>query len=426
MVIPWVGFPLGDLLKRFEPTSQREVRRVHDAATIRRRCPGSAARCSTGRTSKGCASTRRCIRSTLLAVGLYGQALPNQNGAPLRLVVPWKYGFKGIKSIVKIRFTDDAAANTLEHRRAERVRLLRQREPAGRSSALEPGDRAAHRRGFSPRASRRCCSTATPIRSRTCTRAWICAVTSDGVARCERRAALPFSTSRWYSSPACVPLAWLLCGAFGWLGQSLGADPVKKLRARVRQDGPQLPAASRCWSPPSRQLSDLPHLLRLRRMLGLFAFFYVLLHFTVYLVLDLEFNFRTVFTDIAKRPYITIGFTGACCCSMPLAVTSTNGMMRRLGTPLAEAASPGLCDRILGVWHFYWQVKRDIREPLIYAGILASCSSIAGCGRGAAALAGAGLHRRPDLPQLRKELELQRLRQVGHSAACRRCRACSR
>src|SRR5256885_17056550 len=79
-----------------------------------------------------------------------------------------------------------------------------------------------------------------------------------------------------------------------------------------------------------RDLTVLPQLLRLRRMLGLFAFFYAVVHFTVYLVLDLELNFRLLGADIVKRPYITIGFS-ALLLLLPLALTSTNGMMRRLG-----------------------------------------------------------------------------------------------
>ena len=78
---------------------------------------------------------------TILAVGLYGEALPNQNGAPLRLVVPWKYGFKGIKSIVRIRFVE-ATSRGRSWQRAEPagVRLLLEREPRGGPPALEPGD----------------------------------------------------------------------------------------------------------------------------------------------------------------------------------------------------------------------------------------------------------------------------------------------
>ncbi len=76
---------------------------------------------------------------TILVVGLYGEVLPNQDGAPLRLAVPWKYGFKHIKSIVKIEVRREAAAQHLAGIGGQRVRLLRQREPDRRSSALEPG-----------------------------------------------------------------------------------------------------------------------------------------------------------------------------------------------------------------------------------------------------------------------------------------------
>src|SRR5438046_10296320 len=81
---------------------------------------------------------------------------------------------------------------------------------------------------------------------------------------------------------------------------------------------------------PVRELAGLPQLLRLRRMLGLFAFFYAVVHFTVYLVLDLELNFRLLGADIVKRPYITIGFS-ALLLLLPLALTPTNGLVRRLG-----------------------------------------------------------------------------------------------
>jgi len=121
---------------------------------------------------------------------------------------------------------------------------------------------------------------------------------------------------------------------------------------------------------PVRELTSQPQLLRLRRMLGLFVFFYVVLHFTIYLVLDLELNFATLGADIAKRPYITIGFT-ALLLLIPLAVTSTNGMMRRLGRRWQTLHRLVYLIAVLGVWHFYWQVKRDVREPLLYAGMLA-------------------------------------------------------
>ena len=76
---------------------------------------------------------------TIFAVGLYGEVLPNQDGAPLRLAVPWKYGFKGIKSIVKVKLCREAAAEHLAGIGRQRIRLLCEREPRRRSSALEPG-----------------------------------------------------------------------------------------------------------------------------------------------------------------------------------------------------------------------------------------------------------------------------------------------
>jgi sulfoxide reductase heme-binding subunit YedZ len=166
-----------------------------------------------------------------------------------------------------------------------------------------------------------------------------------------------------------IPLIWLTCGAFGWFGQDLGADPVKKLEHELGKTALNLLLITLLVT-PVRQLAGLPHLVRLRRMLGLFAFFYVAMHFTVYVVLDQELSFSSVLADIAKRPYITIGFL-ALLMLIPLAVTSTNRMMRRLGKRWQKLHRLVYVIAVLGVWHFYWQVKRDIREPLIYVGILA-------------------------------------------------------
>ena len=82
---------------------------------------------------------------TILSVGIYGKTLLNQNGAPIRLVVPWKYGFKSIKSIVKIEFVEDQPRNTWKRRHTARVRVLRERQPGRGSPALVAGDGAAHR-----------------------------------------------------------------------------------------------------------------------------------------------------------------------------------------------------------------------------------------------------------------------------------------
>jgi sulfoxide reductase catalytic subunit YedY len=105
MVIPWVGFPLGDLLKRFRPTSR--ARYVAFQTVLRPgEMPGQRFPVLDWPYVEGLRMDEAMHPLSILAVGLYGEVLPNQNGAPLRLVVPWKYGFKSIKSIVGIRFTE--------------------------------------------------------------------------------------------------------------------------------------------------------------------------------------------------------------------------------------------------------------------------------------------------------------------------------
>jgi sulfoxide reductase heme-binding subunit YedZ len=166
-----------------------------------------------------------------------------------------------------------------------------------------------------------------------------------------------------------APLAWMICGALQLFGASLGADPVKKLEHECGKTALNFLLLTLSVT-PVRTLIGLPQLLRLRRMLGLFVFFYAVVHFTVYLVLDLELNFPLLGADIVKRPYITVGFT-ALLLLVPLALTSTNGMMRRLGRRWQSLHRLIYVIAALAVWHFYWQVKRDVREPLLYLGMLA-------------------------------------------------------
>jgi methionine sulfoxide reductase catalytic subunit len=111
MVIPWLGFPLADLVRRLEPTGNAkyvEFTTLLDPEQM----PGQRSRLLPWPYIEGLRLDEALHPLTLLAVGLYGKTLPNQNGAPLRLVVPWKYGFKGVKSIVKMRFTDTQPQNT--------------------------------------------------------------------------------------------------------------------------------------------------------------------------------------------------------------------------------------------------------------------------------------------------------------------------
>jgi sulfoxide reductase catalytic subunit YedY len=111
MVIPWVGFPLAALIERFEPTSNAkfvEFRTLHD----RKQMPGQRRHVIDWPYLEGLRMDEARNPLTLMAVGLYGKVLPNQNGAPIRLVVPWKYGFKSIKSVVSMRFVETQPVTT--------------------------------------------------------------------------------------------------------------------------------------------------------------------------------------------------------------------------------------------------------------------------------------------------------------------------
>ncbi len=168
---------------------------------------------------------------------------------------------------------------------------------------------------------------------------------------------------------ACLlPFAQLLLAAFGLAGQSLGANPIEELIHQLGLWGLRLLLLTLAIT-PLRRITGKVWLLKLRRMLGLFSFFYVLLHFLSYAILDQGLNFAAIGEDILERPYITLGIT-ALMMLIPLAVTSTNGWMRRLGRRWKKLHQLVYVIAILGVWHFFWQVKLDTREPLVYAGIL--------------------------------------------------------
>ena len=174
---------------------------------------------------------------------------------------------------------------------------------------------------------------------------------------------------RWILKPllfvACLlPAVRLLAGAFGVGGISLGADPVAMLLHTCGRWTLNFLMITLCMRP----LRDFTHSviwLRFRRMFGLFAFFYVLLHFSVYLLLDQEGKVGALWQDIVKRPYITIGMLGLLLL-IPLAVTSTAKAQRRLGRRWTRLHRLVYVVAVLGVWHFWWQVKKDVREPLLY------------------------------------------------------------
>jgi sulfoxide reductase heme-binding subunit YedZ len=166
-----------------------------------------------------------------------------------------------------------------------------------------------------------------------------------------------------------VPLGKLALEAFAVAGLSLGANPVEELLHRLGRWGLKFLLITLAVT-PLKQLTGWAWLVRFRRMLGLFAFFYVAMHFTVYAGLDQGFALGPILEDVAERPYITIGAL-ALVLLLPLAVTSTNAMMRRLARRWKQLHRLIYVIAILGVWHFYWQVKLDTLEPTIYAAILA-------------------------------------------------------
>lgn len=165
-----------------------------------------------------------------------------------------------------------------------------------------------------------------------------------------------------------LPLLLLACEAFGIGGASLGTNPVERVQDTFGQWGLRFLVITLAVT-PLRDWFNAPWLVQLRRMLGLYAFFYVLMHFLTWLFLDQGLYWSGIVEDIAKRPFITIG-CAALLLLIPLAVTSTNGMMRRLGKRWKTLHRLVYLIALLGVWHYYWQVKKDVTEPLIYLTIV--------------------------------------------------------
>jgi sulfoxide reductase heme-binding subunit YedZ len=162
-----------------------------------------------------------------------------------------------------------------------------------------------------------------------------------------------------------LPLAWLCW--LGWQAQ-LGANPVETLSHRTGDWSLRFLLLTLAVT-PLRRLSGWNWLQKYRRMLGLFAFFYVCLHFSVYLIFDQFFDLAGIAEDVVKRPYITVGFAGWLLL-IPLAATSTHGMMKRLGRNWQRLHRLVYLIGVLGVLHYLWLVKADLTEPLLYGGLL--------------------------------------------------------
>ncbi len=164
-----------------------------------------------------------------------------------------------------------------------------------------------------------------------------------------------------------LPLAWIVYAVFTG---GLGANPVEGMIRELGLWGLRLLLLALAIT-PLRQLTGAAWLIRLRRMIGLYAFTYVVLHFTAYAVFDNSLSLTLIVEDIVERWYILVGVT-ALLMLIPLAVTSTQGWMRRLGRRWKQLHRLVYAAAMLGVFHFFMIVRADAwAEPMIYASILA-------------------------------------------------------
>jgi methionine sulfoxide reductase heme-binding subunit len=164
-----------------------------------------------------------------------------------------------------------------------------------------------------------------------------------------------------------IPMAGLVYNAFRG---DLGANPVETITNTTGIWTLRLLAITVAIT-PARWLTKWNPIITLRRMIGLFAFFYGTVHFLIYFVLDRSLMFDGLWEDIVKRPYITMGFS-AFVLMIPLAVTSTKGWIRRLGGRRWNLLHKLVyVSAVLGVIHYWWKVKLDVTDPMIYAAIVA-------------------------------------------------------
>ncbi len=163
-----------------------------------------------------------------------------------------------------------------------------------------------------------------------------------------------------------IPAAILIVDIFAG---TLGANPIEEIQDHFGNWSLRFILLTLTVT-PLRRISGWNWLIRFRRMLGLFTFFYVLMHFLTWLILDQELLLAAISEDIVERPFITIGFS-AFLILIAMAVTSTNGMRRRMGKRWQKLHYGAYVVGILGVWHYWWQVKLDASDPAIYAALLA-------------------------------------------------------
>jgi DMSO/TMAO reductase YedYZ heme-binding membrane subunit len=349
MVIPWVGFSLSEFIKRVEPQSKAKYVAFESFYNSKQMPAGRWAGIALPYV-EGLRMDEAMNPLTLLCVGLYGDVLPKQNGAPVRIVIPWKYGFKSIKSIARIKFVEKEPPITwrmsnpteygfysnvnpkVDHPRWSQAKERRIGEFFKRDTLMfngyATGGVPVQRHGF-----------AQELLMRKAAVFLLCL----------------------------APLAFLV-----WKGvrQDLSANPIEYI-TRATGDWTLRFLLLTLAITPARKLLKSPGLIRYRRMLGLFAFFYAVLHLTTYVWLDKFFDVPEMLKDVVKRRFITAGMLGFLAMA-PLAVTSTAGWIRRMGGRNWQRLHRLIyVSAAAGVVHFWWLVKSDIREPAAYGAALA-------------------------------------------------------
>ena len=332
------GDPVGRLPAR-RPRSSASSRRRARSTSRSRRCstreqmPGQQREpCSTGRTSRGCASTRRCTRSRSSPSGLYGKALPNQNGAPLRLVVPWKYGFKGIKSIVKIRFTETQPPTTWNRAAPDEYGFYANVNPAVDHPRWSQATRAPHRRvPAAPDAA------VQRLRASRWPRLYAgMDLRAELLSRCRRAAGRCPGSSR-ASSSARSSRSRPSRGAAA--RGELGANPIAAGAQPARPARADLPRRRRSRARRSRRSSAGPGRSGSAGCSASSPSSTPLLHVATYAGLDQLLDWRAIWEDVTKRKFIFVGFA-AFVLLVPLAVTSTQRRAQAAGLRALEAPPP--------------------------------------------------------------------------------------
>jgi hypothetical protein len=285
MVIPWRGIPLKDVIDRAQP---RASAKYVEFTTLMdpRQMPGQRMPMLDWPYVEGLRLDEARHPLTLLATGVYGRDLPNQNGAPLRLVVPWKYGFKGIKSIVRIRFTETDAAHIVDAAAPNEYGFYANVNPRW---IIPAGARPPSGALASSAAVRRCRSTATRTRWRRCTRGWTSAGTTECAHSAVSRGSRAGSAVCWWSLAALPALwyAWAHLLRFSRGTRFLGSDPIKAAEHAYGLWTLRFLLVTLAVT-PLRSLTGWNWLAKHRRTLGLYAFAYGVLHLLVWVFLDLQ------------------------------------------------------------------------------------------------------------------------------------------